>query len=107
MASVTDPVLARFRAAVVALYGDRLERIVLFGSRARGSARPDSDYDVVVFLKDFSLADRHTEIGRLSRLTAEIIQDTGALIAALPYPAGTYAARTPLMHEIRREGLDL
>jgi len=61
----------------------------------------------VVFLKDFGLADRHTEIGRLSRLTAEIIQDTGALIAALPYPAGAYAAHTPLMHEIRREGLDL
>jgi uncharacterized protein len=43
MVSVTDPVLARFRAAVARLYGDRLERVVLFGSRARGEARPDSD----------------------------------------------------------------
>jgi uncharacterized protein len=76
-------------------------------ARARGEARPDSDYDVVVFLKDFGLADRHKEIGRLSHITAAIIQDTGALITALPYPAGAYAARTPLMHEIRREGLDL
>jgi predicted nucleotidyltransferase len=107
MVSVTDPVLARFRAAVARLYGDRLERVVLFGSRARGEARPDSDYDVVVFLKDFGLSDRHKEIGRLSHITAAIIQDTGALITALPYPAGAYAARTPLMHEIRREGLDL
>jgi predicted nucleotidyltransferase len=107
MASLVDPVLARFRAAVAELYGDRLERIVLFGSRARGEARPDSDYDILVFLKDFGLSDRHTEIGQLSHITADILQDTGALIAALPYPAGAYAARTPLMHEIRREGLDL
>jgi hypothetical protein len=34
-----DPVLRRFRAALDALYGDRLERVVLFGSRARRRTR--------------------------------------------------------------------
>jgi hypothetical protein len=43
-----DPVLKRFRAALDTLYGDRIERVVLFGSRARGDAR--EDYDVAVFL---------------------------------------------------------
>src|SRR5437870_387499 len=57
-----DPVLIRFRAALDALYGDRLERVVLFGSRARGDAREDSDYDVAVFLKD--LPDRWRELDR-------------------------------------------
>jgi predicted nucleotidyltransferase len=38
-----DPILTRFRAALGALYGSRLERVVLFGSRARGDARADSD----------------------------------------------------------------
>ena len=47
-----DPVLARFRAAVIEIYGERLERVVLFGSRARGDAKPDSDYDIAVFLND-------------------------------------------------------
>jgi predicted nucleotidyltransferase len=51
-----DPVLRRFRAALAEIYGDQLERVILFGSRARGDARPDSDYDVAVFLK--SLPDR-------------------------------------------------
>jgi uncharacterized protein len=45
----TDPILVRFRSALEALYGDRIERVVLFGSRARGDAHPESDYDVAVF----------------------------------------------------------
>jgi predicted nucleotidyltransferase len=36
-----DPVLSRFRTALNEFYGQRLERVVLFGSRARGDARPD------------------------------------------------------------------
>ena len=55
-----DPVLKRFRDALDALYGDRIERVVLFGSRARGDAHEDSDYDIAVFLKD--LTDRWHEI---------------------------------------------
>jgi predicted nucleotidyltransferase len=47
---VEYPVLTRFRGALDALYEVQLERVVLFGSRARGDARPDSDYDVAVFL---------------------------------------------------------
>jgi hypothetical protein len=43
-----DPVLKRFRMALEALYGDRIERVGLFGSRARGEAREESDYDVAV-----------------------------------------------------------
>jgi predicted nucleotidyltransferase len=107
MAVAADPILTRFRAALNEVYGERIERVVLFGSRARGDARADSDYDVLVFLKDFGLADRHREMGRISRITADIIQDTGEMISALPYPAGSYTARTPLMHEVRREGIDL
>lgn len=35
-AGLDDPILKRFRAALDAVYGDRIERVVLFGSRARG-----------------------------------------------------------------------
>lgn len=100
-----DPILVRFRAALDRLYGDRIERVVLFGSRARGDAEPDSDYDVAVFLQD--LGDRWPEIHRLAALETEILYDTGAFVHALPYRAGAYRERTPLMHEIRREGIDL
>jgi predicted nucleotidyltransferase len=102
--TTSDPVLTRFRAALNALYGDRIERVVLYGSRARGDARPDSDYDVAVFLND--LTDRWEEIDKIVDIEVEIIENMGAVIHARPYPAGSYSERTPLMHELRREGLD-
>ena len=63
--------------------GRRLARVVLFGSRARGEARPDSDYDVAVFLQ--SLPDRWTELDRLADLRVRFIDDTGAFFDATPH----------------------
>ncbi len=100
-----DPVLSRFRTALDEVYGRRLERVVLYGSRARGEARPDSDYDVAVFLHD--IPDRGREMDRLADLATDILYDLGGVIHALPYRAGAYNERTPLMHEVRQDGLDL
>jgi predicted nucleotidyltransferase len=101
-----DPILKRFRAALDELYGDRLERVMLFGSRARGDARPDSDYDVAVFLRD--MPDRIAELYRLADLSTAILEDGGEFIHAMAYPAGFYNdPRMPLMHAIRAEGIDL
>ncbi len=65
IAAINDPILKRFRAALDEMYGDRLERVVLFGSRARDDAREDSDYDVAVFLR--GMADRWQEFDRLAQ----------------------------------------
>ena len=105
MPAADDPILLRFRSASDAAYGDRIERVVLFGSRARGDHRPDSDYDVAVFIKDFRTFGR--EIEPLAAIETEILHDTGALISALPMPEKSYEDRTGLMHEMRREGIDL
>ena len=103
--AITDPVLRKFRVALDEVYGERIERVVLYGSRARGDARPDSDYDVAVFLTD--LTDRWNEIDRIVEIETDILWETGAVINALPFRAGAYQERTPLMHELRREGIDL
>lgn len=104
-AAIDDPILKRFRAELNALYGDRIERVVLFGSRARGNAREDSDYDLAVFLHH--LTDYWREADRIVDLETDILLDTGAMIHALPLPAGSYDDRTGLMREIRLEGVDL
>ncbi len=100
-----DPVLRRIRTSLRAIYGDRLERLVLFGSRARGDAHQDSDYDVAVFLKD--MTDRWHEFHLLADLRTDILAETGVFMEARPFRAGSYRDPTPLMHEIRRDGVDL
>ena len=100
-----DPTLARFRAALAEMYGDRIERVVLFGSRARGDAHAESDYDVAVFLRD--MTDRAQEMNRLADLATDVLYDVGGVVHAMPYRAGAYNERTPLMHEVRADGIDL
>jgi uncharacterized protein len=105
MMAVADPVLIRFRSALDETYGERIERVVLFGSRARRDAGPDSDYDIAVFLRD--LESFGEEAGRIAAIGTDILYDTGAVINAIPFRAGAYGERTGLMRELRREGLYL
>lgn len=99
-----DPVLLRFRAGVDAIYGDRVERVVLFGSRARGDEHPASDYDIAVFLHDPGTF--WDELGPLAELSTDILYETGAVISAKPFPAGAYQERTSFMADVRGDGLD-
>jgi len=100
-----DPILVRFRQALSDAYGSKLERVVLFGSRVRGQERPDSDYDIAVFIHDPQSFGE--ESARLAEIETDILFDTGAVINALPFHATAYLKRTGLMSELRRDGIDL
>ena len=78
---------------------------MLFGSRARGDARLDSDYDVAVFLREIGGVGE--EIARLVDLGDDILVDTGAFISAIALPEGSYRDRTGFMADMRRDGIEL
>ena len=78
---------------------------MLFGSRARGDHRPDSDYDIAVFIK--GEWDLWNEIGVLAEITTDILSETDAVISAKPFIAGSYRQRTGFMHQLRKDGRDL
>ncbi|MBI4865225.1 MAG: nucleotidyltransferase domain-containing protein [Candidatus Riflebacteria bacterium] len=64
--------LDRFLREATLAVGDRLRRVILYGSRARGEARPGSDYDVLVVVDR-----REPELcSRLYEITARIELDT-------------------------------
>ena len=105
-----DPILERFREALIELYGPALDRVVLFGSRARGDTKEDSDYDIAVFLKDTgerATGNLWAEWDRLADLRVRFLDADGPFIEAIPFRASDYTRRTPLMHEIRKDGVTL
>jgi len=67
---VSDPTLAELLRRLVPAY--QPERVYLFGSRARGEAGPDSDYDLLLVVPDDASPER-----RRSRLAYEVLRGTG------------------------------
>jgi hypothetical protein len=49
---------------------------------------------------------RGPELDGLAGLSTDIIGEAGEFVDAMPYRAGAYGERTPLMQEIRREGIE-
>jgi predicted nucleotidyltransferase len=100
--------LTLFSEAVQAAYGPRLVRLLLFGSRARGTAKRNSDADVVVVLDE--VADAWRERERLSDLAYDIIVETGEHVQAWPVSVEQWdkpeAARNPrLVQAMKRDGI--
>ena len=73
--------------------------------RARGDHRPDSDYDIAVFIR--KPGDLWDELGTLADITTDILVDTDAEISAKPFAAGSYRETSLFMSELLRDGLDL
>ena len=84
-----DPVLVRFRRAL-----DEMVR--------RNPPRPRG----AVWLARAAMH-APTELDRLARLRVKMIDETGGFFDGKPYPAAALREHTPLMHEIRQDGLDL
>jgi predicted nucleotidyltransferase len=100
-----DPVLRKIKAELARLYGPRLAGVVLYGSRARGDHRPDSDIDVMVLLNgDVDLGE---ERWRLAQLSTTIMLETGASPTFLVREEGALARRTIFMHNLREDGVRL
>jgi predicted nucleotidyltransferase/uncharacterized protein (UPF0332 family) len=99
-----DPVLKRFTCEVERLFPGRLEQVILYGSRARGEARPDSDYDIAVVLHD-AAPDRHDD--RVDHLVLDLYREFGAEVNAWIFSAPDLAERTLFSHNLRKDGIDL
>jgi uncharacterized protein len=58
LSAAESRVLGDLKRALVELFGDRLFALKLFGSRARGEGRDDSDIDVLVEVRDVTPEER-------------------------------------------------
>lgn len=88
-APADDPALREVVRRLVEAY--RPERLYLFGSRARGDATAESDYDVLLVVAD----DSPQEL-RDGRLAYTVLFGSGAAVDAVVVPRSWFEARAHL-----------
>lgn len=99
-----ERILKEFKREVQALYGNRLKKILLYGSWARGDADEDSDIDVVIVLEGEVIPGK--EIDRMIAIITEINLKYVTLIAVYPVSEKMYSTvKSPLLLNVRREGV--
>ncbi len=96
--------LSVLRASFQQIFGDQFDQMLLFGSRARGDARADSDIDVLIVLH-----------GKFDYL--DVIERTSELVSTLSLENDIVISRTfigkdrfeqehsPFLLNVKREGV--
>ena len=84
--------------------GINIDRVILYGSYAKGNVRPDSDIDIAIISKDFG-KDRVEEGMTLYRIAGKI----DPRLEPVPFSREMYENDTwiPLIYEIREKGVEL
>ncbi len=98
--------LAEAKVRLTELYGERLDRLVLYGSHARGDARDDSDVDLLVVLR--GEVNALAEIRHLAPFSLDLLGRYGALVSVHPLARRGYDDRTrTFTNTVRAEGVVL
>ena len=102
--STVSRILSTLLSQLSQHYQGRLDRVILFGSYARGEATSDSDIDVLVILEE--PVDATVELQQTSQLVAELCLEHNVLISRLFLSRSRYETEnSPLLKNIRREGV--
>jgi len=102
-----EEVIEQFRQTIKELYGDRLAKIVLYGSYARGDFHEESDMDFLVVLKDEAISPSE-EILFMNKAVYELILKFNILISFIPTTLKKLRFfKTPLFYNIRKEGIEV
>lgn len=102
---IASRVFDELKERLSAAYGERLHAVVLFGSEARGDARPDSDIDVLVVLETLT-GDYGEELERGLVAVYPIALRLGRRVSVKPLVREEYErGDSPLLREVRRSGV--
>jgi predicted nucleotidyltransferase len=102
--AVAQAILTDLRYRLTELYGPRLDRLLLFGSQARGDAADGSDVDVLVVLHDEVRPGE--EIRRTGGIVAELSLANDLVISCSFISSRRFIAeKSPFLLNVRREGI--
>ncbi|MBI1869978.1 MAG: nucleotidyltransferase domain-containing protein [Chlamydiae bacterium] len=106
MKLLKDPILNQFQNRLEK-YKKKIDTVYLFGSRARGDERPDSDYDLLVVVPATDLKLRE----KLYGIAWDILLKTGRVISFKFIQKKEFdhlsKIPTPFMENLQREGIKI
>ena len=101
----TSLVLPAVKQRLHEALGDKVRQIILFGSRSRGDAEEDSDYDILL------LVGKRTRVleDQVDDIAYEMLDRYGVVVTIFVFAVETFERETnePLFCNIRREGVVL
>jgi predicted nucleotidyltransferase len=94
----------RIKEHLIRIYGDKIKKVILYGSFVRGEATQDSDIDLLVLtdqsLNPFEVRDS------LSDILFDILLDEGELISVISVPENLYDNyNSPFILNVKKEGV--
>ena len=97
-----DEVIARLKATEPALRGFGVAALYLFGSHARGDARPDSDWDIAVFLKGGPSSEDQRI---LADIGFDLMMEHGDHIQVVPIDAARSVEHSSFLKNVYEDGI--
>ncbi len=97
-------ILKALHSGLNSALGERVEKVILYGSQARGDAYDDSDIDVLVVLKE------EFDYGEMLRCTSHLVaalslENDVVISRAFVSKAKYEQCKVPFLMNVRREGI--
>lgn len=109
MPNTINTILNEFTEKVKKLLGNRLKKIILYGSYARGDYNKNSDIDIM-FLTDLDFKEIEEYRDKISDIAFDIELEHGVIISPIIKNIDKYNARiniVPFYSNVQREGVIL
>ena len=97
-------ILQKVKQSLSKFYQDKLEKIILYGSQARGDATEYSDIDILVVLK--SAINPYDEIDKTSEIIADLCLEYDVVISRHFISSEKFNNQnTPFIYNVKKEGI--
>ena len=109
MPNSTNKILDKFVSEVQKILGNRLKKIILYGSYARGDYNQNSDIDIMI-LTDLNFEEIEKYRDEISDIAFDIELEKGVIISPIIKNIDQYNARIniiPFYSNVQKEGVVL